>query len=287
MAGNYEGRYQCGEWRKLDLEIRDLGGGRISAVFTFAAAGGRSGGDSGSYSMTGQYDERTGQFQLLPQAWLRHPTGYSMVGLEGTFDRSSRTLRGRVGGFNCGAFELAPRGVPPAALPAVQRPLPPERQRMIVNLTNYMPESLEYWDANMDGPAGARESQPIDDVIEWLKSQDFSCLGSQRASWNASGTQGTANDRVDVRERYVIECDGNCKGLRYMPYVQATMFHFAATQPVPVMEFKGTWFGGTNFQWRFTRPPGSGNPPEVYVHRWSNAKMLSGRDCRAPKVENR
>ena len=66
----------------------------------------------------------------------------------------------------------------------------------------------------MASPDRAREAEPIDDVIDWLKSQDFSCLGTQHVGWNADGTQGTASDRNDVRERYVIECDGNCQDLR-------------------------------------------------------------------------
>jgi hypothetical protein len=286
IGGSYEGRYQCGDWHKLDLQIRDLGSGRISAVFTFPVTQGRAGGD-GSYSMVGQFDERSRRFQLAPQAWLRRAPGYNMVGLEGVFDPASRSLRGKVGYFGCGAFELAPQGVPLAALPQAPRPLPPERRKAITTLTNLMPSSLEYWDAAMDAPGKARESEPIDDVIDWLKAQDFSCLGTRHVSWSSDGTQGTANDRVDVRERYVIECTGDCSGLHYMPYVQATIFHFGATQPVPVMEFKGIWFGGTNFQWRFTKTPGSKSPPDVYVHRWSSAKMLSGQNCRAPKTSTR
>jgi hypothetical protein len=286
IAGSYEGRYQCREWNKLDLQVRDLGGGRISAVFIFLASQDRGGGE-GSYSMTGQIDERTGRFQLAPQGWLTRPSGYNMVGLEGVFDPRNRTLRGRVESFNCGGFELAPQGVALAGPPLPARLLPPERQKSIVNLANLMPNSLEYWDASMDDSGKARESEPIDDVIDWLKSQNFSCLGTQRVIWNSNGTQGAASDRVDVRERYVIECDGNCSGLHYMPYVQATIFHFAATQPVPVMEFKGTWFGGTNFQWKFTRTNTSTPPPEVYIHRWSSANILSGQSCRAPTTKNR
>ena len=283
IAGSYGGRYQCGDWNTLNLQVRDLGGGRISAAFTFAVPP-RLGGGQGSYSMTGTYDERTGRFQLMPQQWMSRPQGYNMVGLEGAFDRASRSLRGKVSSFNCQGFELAPQGTALAALPQAPRPLPPERGRAIFNLTNYMTGPLEYWDSSMDSaPGKARESEPIDDVIDWLKSQDFWCLGTQHVTWNADGTQGIASDRNDVRERYVIECDGDCRDLRYLPALQATMFHFAATQPVPVMEFKGIWFGGQNFKWQFTRARTSAPPPDVYVHRWSSAKILSGQPCKAPK----
>lgn len=301
IAGSYEGRYQCRDWRALTLRISDLPGGRISAVFIFPVNQPGFAGD-GSYTMVGSYDEGTGRFQLSPQQWLRHPPGYNMVGLTGVADSGNRVLHGKIDSVMCGAFELAPHGVALPAVPQPARPvpsqnmtmsvapqptrqLPPERQKRVFNLTNYMPDSLEYWDATVDDPNKERESEPIDDVIDWLKSQDFSCLGSQHVSWNAQGTEGTASDRVTVRERYVIECDGNCTGLRYIPLVQATAWHFAATEPVPVMEFKSTWFGGTDIRWKLTRPAGSGKPPEVYIHRWSNAKMLSGQACKAPKTE--
>jgi len=301
IAGTYEGRYQCRDWRALTLQIRDLSGGRISATFTFPVNQPGFAGD-GSYSMMGVYDARSGRFQLSPQQWLRRPPGYNMVGLTGMADSSNGVLRGKVDSFMCGPFELAPQGVALPAVPQPARPsqsqsmtapvlsqpsgqLPLERQKRVFNLTNNMPQSLEYWDASMDEPSKERESEPIDDVIDWLKSQDFSCLGSKHVAWNAEGTEGTASDRVTVRERYVIECDGNCAGLRYIPLVQATAWHFAATQPVPVMEFKSTWFGGTDIRWKLTRPAGSGKPPDVYIHRWSNAKMLSGESCKAPKTE--
>jgi hypothetical protein len=282
IAGSYDGRYQCGEWSQLNLQLRDLGGGRLSAVFTFVVLP-RLGSGQGSFAMTGQYDERTGRVQLAPEKWMHRPRGYDMVGLDAVFDRASRTLRGKVIDFNCQGFEVAPHGAPLAALPQPQRPVPAERGRVVFNLTNYLTGPLEYWDAAIDSHGKARESDPIDDVIDWLKSQDFSCLGTKHVSWNADGTQGTASDRNDIRERYVIECDGDCHGLRYLPALSATMFHFAATQPVPVMEFKGIWLGGQNFEWRFTHVRTSAPPPDVYVHRWSSQKILSGQPCKAPK----
>ncbi len=285
LGGIYKGRYQCGDWHELTLHVQDLGGGRLAAVFYFYANATRGGGD-GAYSMKGEYDERTRRFQLMPHTWVKRVQGYNMVGLEGTFDPPGRTLRGKVQSFNCGAFELAVEGTALAAIPKPAAALPLERRKAIFNMTNAMPESLEYWDAAMDAPSNPRESEPIDDVIDWLKGQNFSCLGTQHVSWNANGTEGIVHDRVDVRERYVIECDGDCTGLHYLPYVQATVFHFAATEPVPVMEFKGTWLGGMNFQWKFTRTPTARTPPDVYVHRWSSAKILSGQNCKAPKTNN-
>lgn len=271
IAGTYEGRYQCALVRPVNLQIRDLGHRHISAIFTFP---------EGSYSMSGDYDERSGRFRLTPQSWLRQPSGFMMIGLEGVFDAGSHVLRGRVSNPNCLAFEAALQapGAPSQAVPL-------ERRRQPYNLTNNMYDSLEYWDAGMDDPNKARESEPIDDVVDWLKAEGFSCLGSRTVTWNRDGTQGSASDRVTVHERYVVECDGNCTGLRYIPSVAATMWHFAASQPVPVMDFKSTWFGGTPIEWKLTRPPRSGPPPEVYIRRWSTGKFLSGQSCKAPKTD--
>jgi hypothetical protein len=65
------------------------------------------------------------------------------------------------------------------------------------------------------------------------------------------------------------------------------MFHFGLSQPVPVLEIKGVWFGGSPFRWEFTRPAGAEPPPDVYVHRWTSSGFNSGGNCRAPKANNR
>jgi hypothetical protein len=159
---------------------------------------------------------------------------------------------------------------------------------MVTNVTNFADDGFEYWDSAMSDPQGTpRESEPIDDVIDWLRKQKFSCVGTRHVSWDASGTKGAVSDQISVRERFVIECDGNCKGVRYTPFVGAITFHFGLTQPVPVLEIKGVWFGGTQFRWDFTRPGGSGPPPDVYVHRWTSSPFNSGGNCRAPKANNK
>ena len=104
IAGNYSGRYQCGDWNTVDLVIREEGAGKLSAVFTFPL---QQGGGTGSYSMTGQYDERAGTFLLMPQRWTRRPPpGYQMVGMEGRYDPATKRLTGKIGSFACRAFEI-------------------------------------------------------------------------------------------------------------------------------------------------------------------------------------
>jgi hypothetical protein len=285
IAGMYSGRYLCQQWRTLELQISESGNGSISGVFTFQLGAGIM----GSYSLAGQYDVRSGRFHLEPQRRIdRRPVAYTMIGMEGTFDPSSRRLAGKIASPNCGVFELKPGAAsfqPPATSPAS---VPPERRRMVSNVTNFANNGFEYWDSAMSDPQGTpRESEPIDDVIDWLKKQNFSCMGTRHVSWDANGTKGAVSDQISVRERFVIECDGDCRGVRYTPYVGAITFHFGLTQPVPVLEIKGVWFGGTSFRWDFTRPAGSGPPPDIYVHRWTSSGFNSSGNCRAPKANNK
>ena len=289
IGGSYSGRYQCGDWNTLDLTLADQGAGRLSAVFTFAL---QHGSGTASYEMTGQHDERAGTFTLTPQRWVKRPPpgyGISMVGLEGRYDPATRRLTGKIGNFGCGAFELAGAGGPPLPpLPPGSRVTPSQAGNPALRIQPTV-QGVEYWDASMADGSGKRvlrESEPIDDVIDWLKRQQYSCVGSQHVPWNAEGTRATARDRIDVRETYVIECDGDCRGLRYVPMTDASIYHFGRRQPVPVMQMRTTWAGGTVLQWVFTREPG-GRPPDIYVHHWNAHSFNRTAGCKAPKSVNR
>jgi hypothetical protein len=288
IAGSYSGRYQCGDWNLLDLALSDQGAGRLSAVFTFPL---QQGGGTGSYAMTGQYDERAGTFLLTPQRWVRRPPpGYSMVPMEGRYDPATRRLTGKIGNFGCGAFELAQAGgTPLPPLPAGSRVTPAHAANPALRVQPTV-QGVEYWDASMaadgSGKRVPRESEPIDDVIDWLKAQKFSCVGSQHVTWNAEGTRATARDRIDVRETYVIECDGDCRGLRYLPMTDASIYYAGRSQPAPVMQMRTTWAGGTFLQWVFTREPG-GRPPDIYVHHWNAHSFNRTAGCKAPRSNNK
>ncbi|HEY4361429.1 MAG TPA: hypothetical protein VGN17_10680 [Bryobacteraceae bacterium] len=291
IAGNYSGRYLCRQWTTLQLQISSSGNGKISGVFTFPMGSGVT----GSYSLAGQYDAGSGRFHLDPQRRLdRLRVDYNMVGMEGTFDASTRKLTGNIVSPNCSTFELtssAAPGVPQSsALPAntvvLPANVPPERRRAVTNVTNFAMNGFDYWDSAMSDPDKPRESEPIDDVIDWLRQQMFSCVGTRHVAWDPSGTKGAVTDQISVRERFVVECDGNCKGVHYTPFIDAITFHFGLTQPVPVMEIKGVWFGGTQFRWDFTRPA-AGPPPDIYVHRWTSSPFNSNGNCRAPKANNK
>jgi hypothetical protein len=270
IAGSYAGRYRCREWNTVDLKIEAEGGGRISALFTFKTPNG-----SGAYAMSGRYEEASGRFQLVPQRWIgTPPPGLGMIGMTGRFEAATKRLSGKMDNLFCFQFELAGEGGTP--LPAVASPAVRE------HATNPAP-GIEYWDAKMSAAPGTpRESEPIDDVIDWLRTEHYSCIGSERVRWDTTGSRGTAGGSVDTRARFVIECDGDCRGLRYVPGTQAQIHHFDRTRPVPVLQMKGLWLGGTAIKWSFTRPPG-GTPPDVYIHQWSATGFDSGPGCKAPR----
>ena len=288
ISGKYVGRYQCGQWNTLELQISESGNGSISGVFTFSLqAFGQSG--TASYSMIGKYDAATGRFQLAPEKWVSgRPRNVTMVGLQGTFDLATRRLRGKVDDFNCTSFEVAPPGVALTALPPPPAaPLPPERRPFPSSVTD-LKDTFEYWDSAMsDAPGSVRESEPIDDVIDWLRKEKFSCMTTNRVRWDSTGLKGSVPDVVQRRERFVIECDGNCKGLRYFPYVGADVLHFGATQPVPVLEIRNVWLGELRFRWDFTRESSTQPPPDIYIHRWTSSGFNASGNCKAPKANNK
>ena len=97
----------------------------------------------------------------------------------------------------------------------------------------------------LDDRAVRRRQRPVPAraaTLVRLRKEKYSCLGSQQIRWDTSGTRGTAGGSVDTRGRFVIECNGDCRGLRYVPGTQAQIYHFDRTRPVPVMQMKGLWF---------------------------------------------
>ena len=114
---------------------------------------------------------------------------------------------------------------------------------------------------------------PIDESVEGMKKDKFACVGSQHVTWDAAGLKGTASDRVTVTERYVVEGVGDCNGVFYRPDAGTQVTHFGLTQPLPTMQIKSVWLGGTPFRWNFSRTGNGQPPPEIYVHRW---KPLAG-----------
>jgi hypothetical protein len=171
------------------------------------------------------------------------------------------------------------------ALPQYSNNVPPERSRFATNITD-RDSDYEYLDAAMvDVKHTPRESEPIDDALESLKSAGFSCLATRHVIWN--GTTGNAEGQIESRSRFAIECDGNCTGVRYRVAAQAIIYHLGLTQPVPVLDFKAIGLGNVPVKWQFTRPSATGDDlPDIYIHHWAQGSFNYGPGCRAPKSDN-
>lgn len=288
IGGTYAGRYQCNIWNTFDLQVGEAGQGRLQAVATMPVDPREGYGTSVSYMLSGQWDPGSGQFTLTPERWGgRHPPLAAMAALQGRFDPATRHLSGRVTDpFGCTTFEMAAvGGAPLAPLPAGAQVSPLARGPAVAKAAAEPVQwGIEYWDAALEQGRAPRESEPIDDVIDWVKRQGYFCIASYRASWDSSGTQASAMGKVDTRHRMVIECSGNCKGLRYLIMTDSQLFGFGKQQPMPVFELRTTRLGGTHVTWQFRRTA-DGPPPAVYVHQWAGNGFAYGPGCKAPKSD--
>lgn len=256
--------------------------------------------DGATYKLAGRYDAKTGRFHLEPTEWYGpHPAVFQMIGIEGTFDAETRKMTAKMLSDKCDAVEVVGPGGKLAPLPsqppptAAADPARPERRVTPSDVTNYLDVAayspdFEYWvTAWSDPPGTVHEGEPIDEAVARMKKEKFACEGSQRVSWDASGTKGTAPDRVGVTDRYVIECLGDCKGVFYRPWVGTRVVHFGLSAPLPMMEIKSVSFGGTNFRWNFSRNKNTQPPPEIYVHQWTPLTGMGPFDPVPAEVERR
>ncbi len=289
----FTGRYHCGgRWTEFQFKIVPVTGplgmddpaGGIIGAFTFLFHRSITSTDGAGYNLSGHFDSKTGRFRLDPKPWVApHPAALEAMGIEGTFDAETRKLTAKMLSDKCDAVELVPRGVtlpplpPGASTPARVRD--PKRIEMMLapsNVTNDLAANntgFEYLvTAWYDPPDTLHDSAPIDESVEGMKKEKFACVGSQHVTWDPAGLKGTAPDRVTITERYVVECAGDCNGVFYRPEAGAQVIHFGLTRPLPTMQIKSVWLGGTAFRWIFSRT-GNGQPPEIYVHRW---KPLAG-----------
>lgn len=307
------GRFHCdGEWRDFQMGFRPVPGPlgiadddepSISGSITFYFHRSLTSLDGATYVVAGTRDAKTGRFHLEPKEWNGpHPTSLAKYGMEGTFDAETQKITGKMLSERCDALEFAgPNGkLPP--LPAVVTPgtganvspdpKRPELQVRPSNVTNYLDVAsyspdFEYWVTAWSDPVGTvHEGEPIDEENDRMKKEKWVCGDSARVTWDANG-KGTAPARVNITERYVIECVGNCKGVTYRPWVGANVTHFGLSWPLPTMQIKSVWFGGTAFSWKVSRPANSQPAPEVYVHHWLPLTGFGPMDPVPAEIERR
>jgi hypothetical protein len=111
ISGDWVGTYTCNQGlTNLDLKItrakQDNIADNISAVFDFSANQSNPSVPSGSYTLKGFYNPSTHTINLLEDAWINQPAGFTMVGLEGKMSEDGTKLTGAVLGPNCTTFDL-------------------------------------------------------------------------------------------------------------------------------------------------------------------------------------
>ena len=320
----FTGRFHCaGEWRDFQMHIAPVSGplgivdddAELAGSITFYFHRSVTSLDGATYKLAGRRDIKTGHFHLDPKEWYGpHPAVFEMIGIEGTFDAETQKMTAKMLSNKCDAVEVAgpggklpplPTQPPPPASVVAANNAHPEKRVTPSNVTNYLDVAayspdFEYWVTAWSDPPGAvHEGEPIDEAVDQLKKEKWACAGSQRVTWDASGTKGTAPDRVGITERYVVECVGDCKGVFYRPYVGANVTHFGLSVPLPTMQIKSVFFGGTTFRWNFSRTSHTQPPPEIYVHRWTPLfgfgpfdplpaevarRIAAAPPCRSPKT---
>ena len=324
----FTGRFHCnGQWTDFHFKVMpgtDLLGMNdpdepVTAVVNFYFRRSLSHVDAASYVLKGPYDRKTGRFHLEPWRWSgSHPDALEMIGMEGTFETGSRKMNAKMLSGKCDAVEMVPPGEKLAELPAGSSALStavlppskgrPEMKTVPTNVTNAFDinsadPAFEYWVAAWSEPPGVvHEGSPIDESVAQLLKDKFMCSESERVTWGAGGTKGSAPGRVSVREEYVIECLGDCKGVWYQPNVGGFITHYGLSTPLPRMQIKGVWLGGTAFRWSFLRKSSTQPPPEIYIHRWMpltgkgpfdgspeymKQRQAAAPPCRAPRSGSR
>jgi hypothetical protein len=107
IAGTYSGSYICGgRTRSLTLVLSGPENGLVTAHFT-AYQPPESHDKPYTFLANGHFDPATGKFKLMPLKWeTPAPPNMMMVGLTGTFDAKTSTVRGTIDFTGCTTFEV-------------------------------------------------------------------------------------------------------------------------------------------------------------------------------------
>lgn len=106
INGVYNGTYTCMQGpRTLKLSLTVSSSEALAGEFTFYLPP-TSHDRAFSYSLHGTWDAATGKFRLAPVKWeTAPPPGYSMVGVDGTFNSGSGQVSGKVISGSCFGFQ--------------------------------------------------------------------------------------------------------------------------------------------------------------------------------------
>jgi hypothetical protein len=101
---DWTGSYTCPQGlTNLTLHIGNVFGASIDAIFEFDYVPGNT---SGSYALTGSFDETTQQARFTPGAWISQPPGWISVGMLGTVQSGCAVYSGEITDDDCGSFTV-------------------------------------------------------------------------------------------------------------------------------------------------------------------------------------
>jgi eukaryotic-like serine/threonine-protein kinase len=107
LTGTWTGSYICSQGLTgLRLVIRAARDGTLTGTFNFYALPANPGVPSGEATITGNYSAT--RTDIMPDHWIKQPSGYVLVGLiAGPPADNGTLLRGRVSTPGCGTFSVA------------------------------------------------------------------------------------------------------------------------------------------------------------------------------------
>ncbi len=101
----FAGQYLCAQGSTaLTLRVTEVRGATVRAEFDFAHPPTNV---SGRYTLTGTC--AGDRLSLSPEAWIRQPFGYVMVGMRGELLDGGARLRGAITHPTCGGFDVTRR----------------------------------------------------------------------------------------------------------------------------------------------------------------------------------
>jgi hypothetical protein len=118
-SGEWSGKYLCGQGvTAMQLIVTPTGAGGAKALLLFYATPENPGVPEGCFTLTGLFDQVSGQFSLRKGHWIKRPRNYAMTDMEGMVDAKGQAFGGRLVGLRgCSTFSLtrakASRALPP------------------------------------------------------------------------------------------------------------------------------------------------------------------------------
>lgn len=294
LAGDYVGTFKChlDPWSRADLRIETSGTSesRVMARLSLTFPSNQDGNTKATVDMKGGYSKGTGDLGLEAKKWLGPaPKGWGWERLQIRANYEADRIDGDSGFGTCKFSFLRSGTVEAAKLVAElerrkeqqaaterREKLPPEWRDSETEVSDWE-GSFEYVDASLT-PAGWKdvEVEPVDAVHWNLHNAGMKCLVTTFVRWQ--GLQATLPAEHFDTKWHVVECRGNCKGVRYEITVPTGLvFHHGLTTPVPVLQVRSPL---RDLKWVFTRPDARAPGPEVRIHTWSKSFGDSGPGCR-------